>query len=240
MAAALPPVLLLDLDDTIVHFTAGRPDFWGEAYARHRAAGQPEVEVFTGALSDVAGPYWRDPVRAARGRLDLWRARREVALLALEALGIDDPALARRVADDFTATKEAAVAPFEGAVEALEAFAGRGVRLGLVTNGHPDFQRAKLERFDLERYFEAVLIEGEHGVGKPDPSIFHAALARMGSAPDEAWMVGDNLQADVAGAQGVGMYAVWIDHGGDGPPPGARPDRVVRSLPQLLDDDAVG
>lgn len=43
---------------------------------------------------------------------------------------------------------------------------------------------------------------------KPDPRIFHAALAGLGCEPDSAAHVGDSRQADVAGALGVGMTAV--------------------------------
>ena len=105
---------------------------------------------------------------------------------------------------------------------------------GLVTNGHPTFQRRKLERFDLARHFDAILIEGEWGVGKPDPSIFREALSRMNARPESAWMVGDNLEADIAGAQAVGMTAVWIDHAGEGAPTTAQPNRIVRKLADLL------
>ena len=133
--SALPPVLLLDLDDTIVHFSQGRPDFWASCFEARRAAHHPDARTFAATIRKVAIPYWSDPQMAARGRMDLHRARREVAAQALEHLGVHDRALAHEVADAFTVAKEDAVAPFAGAVEALHALASRGVRLGLVTNG---------------------------------------------------------------------------------------------------------
>jgi putative hydrolase of the HAD superfamily len=49
-------------------------------------------------------------------------------------------------------------------------------------------------------------------------------------------MVGDNLEWEVAAPQRLGIYAIWHDTGGDGLPAGAtaRPDRIIRSLPELL------
>jgi FMN phosphatase YigB (HAD superfamily) len=49
-------------------------------------------------------------------------------------------------------------------------------------------------------------------------------------------MVGDNLDWDVAGAQAVGIYGIWLDKDGLGLPPDAtaKPDRIIRSLPELL------
>jgi putative hydrolase of the HAD superfamily len=57
-------------------------------------------------------------------------------------------------------------------------------------------------------------------VGKPRPYIFQAALARLRVRPDEVAMVGDSLNSDVLGAQGVGLRTIWIA------PPGAEAEGV--------------
>ena len=233
----LPPVVLFDLDDTLVSFSAGPRDFWREAWDAHAAGhGGVTAAQLSAAVARAARRYWADPELAARRRQDLFAARREVAALAFAELGLDEPALSRRVADEFTTRKEDAVAPFEGAVAALESLRAQGVRLGLVTNGSGHFQRRKLERYDLVRLFEAILVEGEWGRGKPHPSIFREALRRMGVEPSQAWMVGDNLSADIAGAQALGILGVWNDHARAGLPeqPPAYPRRVIHHVRELL------
>jgi putative hydrolase of the HAD superfamily len=72
---------------------------------------------------------------------------------------------------------------------------------------------------------------------KPHPSIFEAALASAGVAAPEAVMVGDSLKADVHGALGAGLRAVWLRRsGGDsGDRPGHVPlIRRLHELPPLL------
>ncbi len=237
MIEPLPPVLLLDLDDTIVSFTVGPRDFWLEAFQAHEARFDAvSAGAFLGAIMRTSRWYWSDPERAHLGRIELLRARREIVARAFPELNRDDPELLRAVADHLTREKEKAVAPFPGAVEALKALRGHGVRLGLVTNGSGGLQRAKLERYQLEPLFDAVVIEGEAGFGKPDPRIFRLALERLSVTAEQAWMVGDNLHADIDGAQRVGMRAVWIDHTGAGPGPDSevKPDRVIRRLLDLL------
>ncbi len=49
------------------------------------------------------------------------------------------------------------------------------------------------------------------GVRKPDPRIFALACGALGCRPEETVMVGDNLEADVAGALACGMQAVYLD-----------------------------
>jgi putative hydrolase of the HAD superfamily len=110
------------------------------------------------------------------------------------------------------------------------------VRLALLTNGGADWQRAKIAKFDLARHFDCILIEGECGFGKPDERIYRLALGALEAEPADAWMVGDNLEWDVAAAQRAGLRGIWIDPFGKGLPPTTtvRPDRVITRIADLL------
>ena len=108
--------------------------------------------------------------------------------------------------------------------------------LALVTNGAAELQRAKIDRFDLARRFHHIQIEGEHGFGKPEERAYRHAMTTLGVAAAETWMVGDNLEWEVAAPQRLGIHAIWYDPAGEGVPPGstAKPDRIVQSLSELL------
>ena len=54
------------------------------------------------------------------------------------------------------------------------------------------------------------MIEGVFGQGKPERAVFEHAIAATGVDAASAWHVGDNLYADVGGALGAGVHAVWI------------------------------
>jgi putative hydrolase of the HAD superfamily len=234
----LPKALLLDLDDTIVSFTSTPRDFWREACLLYGPQLEGvDVDTLHHVIAEISAPeYWRDPERAARGRLDLYRARREVVQGAYQHIGLAEDELINAIADHFTREKESAVTPFPGAVEALKEFKARGLKLGLVSNGSSKFQRAKLERYQLTGFFDTILIEGEWGCGKPDASIFLEALRNLEVTTDEAWMVGDNLRADIAGAQAVGITAIFCDCTGKGLPESStiKPDSIIRHLRDLL------
>jgi putative hydrolase of the HAD superfamily len=235
-AVGLPEVLLFDLDDTLVRFSAGQPDYWQRALALHLPADAPQAELTQRlrAITHANREYWADDGRAFWGRLNMWEARRIVARQAL----VGDPAeLAERVADSMTEAKEEGVCLFAGAVATLEELARRGHRLGLLTNGSSAFQRRKLRRFELERHFEIILVEGELGFGKPDQRVFERALAFFGCRTHEACMIGDNLCADIAGAQKVGLRGVWHDGTRVGLPAGAAvvPDAIIQSVCELTD-----
>jgi putative hydrolase of the HAD superfamily len=57
----------------------------------------------------------------------------------------------------------------------------------------------------------------------------------MAVAPSDVWMIGDNLEWDVAAPQRLGICGVWVDYAGKGLRAGheVRPDRVIRTLSEL-------
>ena len=87
------------------------------------------------------------------------------------------------------------------------------IRVGVISNGRGDMQRRKLDVLGVRDELRCVVISGELGIRKPDGRIFRRAMSAMGVAPEACWFVGDHPVDDVAGAQGAGMTAVWVDHG---------------------------
>jgi putative hydrolase of the HAD superfamily len=58
----------------------------------------------------------------------------------------------------------------------------------------------------------------------------------LGVDPHETWMVGDNLEWEIAAPQPLRIYAIWHDGYGAGLPPDCpiRPDAIIRRLSELL------
>nr|QQZ52071.1 HAD family hydrolase [Phenylobacterium glaciei] len=74
-------------------------------------------------------------------------------------------------------------------------------------------------------------IEGEAGFGKPEEQAYLHAMAALGVKPHETWMVGDNLEWEVAGPQRLGIYAIWHDHLGSACPRTAPSGPTASSSP---------
>ena len=145
--------------------------------------------------------------------------------------------VARQFGERFHCVRDADVEFFPGALETLDELRSRGVRLALITNGQAEAQRGKIEKFDLARRFEHIQIEGELGFGKPDERAYRHALTALNVSPAQCWIVGDNLEWEVAAPQRIGIYAVWLDSRRVGLPAGStvRPDRTVRLISELLE-----
>ena len=125
---------------------------------------------------------------------------------AFRQIGIEATDIARRIGDDYDRQRLELVRPFPGAIETLETLRNSSVRLAMITNGNSASQRAKIDRFDLQRFFDYILVEEEFGAGKPDEQVYIHALEKLDATPSEAWIVGDNLEWEVDATSAVGHH----------------------------------
>jgi putative hydrolase of the HAD superfamily len=242
MTKVLPKAILFDLDDTLIS-AYNRPDLAWHTIAQEFAVelGSWTAAEAATAINHAGDVFWADAERHRVGRLQLIDARVTIVSDAFAALArggraVPDAAVARRMAARYNAFREEQMHLFDDAHHVVDTFRAKGVRLALITNGAAAPQRAKVVRFDLTHRFHHIQIEGEHGFGKPEERAYRHALAALGVEARDTWMVGDNLEWEVVAPQRLGIHAIWHDVVGEGLPPGSpiRPDRVIRSLAELL------
>lgn len=103
----------------------------------------------------------------------------------------------------------------EDAAEVLATLQKRGYRQVLVSNNFPELSKI-VEALGLMPYFSDLVVSGLVGYDKPKKEIFDYAMAVAGH-PQQAIMIGDNAQDDVAGAKAAGLGAIGIDRAADAP-----------------------
>lgn len=239
-AMELPPILLFDLDDTLITSEQHGPPAWRQACdAIAFRCGKNAQDLYE-EIQRVFDAYWSDPLCHRIGRLDLDNTRQRLASQAFANLGVDT-AFATEATNAFISVRERRMGLFPG-VRGVLAALSTGHRLALVTNGQSHKQRRKIERFALTPFFQRVFIEEEVGVGKPDPAVYRHVLTEMRAKPSDCRMIGDNLSWDVAAPQTLGIHAIWNDWRGSGLPDGSsvRPDRIIRSVAELLTPSGSG
>jgi len=125
----------------------------------------------------------------------------------------------------------------EDAIPTLETLQSRGYRLGLISNTSDDNNvQQLLDRDGLRPFFETIVTSAALGIRKPDRRIFQVALDRLRVRPAAAAMVGDTLEADVLGANQLGIYSIWITRRAQVPEEGElaiQPQAVVTALAQI-------
>ncbi len=237
--------ILFDLFDTLVWFDRSRlPELRVDGKVIRSTAGRlhqafrpyaPGVEL--GEFVEALTWSWQEAERARR------ETHREVAAperlrLLIGRLGLAETRLASEVVPVLLAThmrelsKAVVFPPHHGPL--LDLLRKRH-RLAIVSNfDYTPTARGILEREGIAHLFETVVVSDEVGWRKPEPVIFETALGQLGVSASEALYVGDRADIDVAGAQRVGMGAVWINRGAGALPPGIEPpDFEIRDLGEL-------
>jgi putative hydrolase of the HAD superfamily len=189
--------VLFDLDDTLFLQAEWLSGAWSAVAATAQAEGLDSAALLD-ALVAIAAEG------SDRGRII------DRALAAVGAEGIDvAPLLA-----SFRAHAPETLPLLPGVRDGLDELR-RQVPIGLVSDGDPSIQGAKLRALGLADAFDVVVLSDELGreLRKPHPAPFLAALEALGVEPGTAVFVGDRPAKDVAGAIAVGMRAIRVQGG---------------------------
>ncbi len=160
--------------------------------------------------------------------------RRDAWTKGLLRLGIDDAELGEQLAEYFPVARKAHPFLYEETIRVLDRLKN-SYQLVLLTNGSPSLQQTKLEvTAELVPFFRHIVISGEFGKGKPDPSIFQFALSKCNLHADEVIMVGDNLNTDILGAARSGIRSIWINREHIQPNKDIEPTYEITNLEELF------
>lgn len=100
---------------------------------------------------------------------------------------------------------------YEGVRELLEQLRSRGIKLGILTDGRPEGQHAKLRALGLENMVDSILITDELGgpqFRKPNELSFRIMQTRLGIPFEQMVYVGDNADKDFKAPKMLGMQ--WV------------------------------
>ena len=128
---------------------------------------------------------------------------------------------------------------YDDTVPTLKHLKEDGYKLAIVSNWDtPLFPL--LERLDIAHYFDTITASHDERVrsAKPDPHIFEYTLKKVGVTAEETVHVGDTFEADIVGAQGVGIRPILIDRDGSQQGRWDETIQTLTELPELLADSS--
>ena len=209
------PLLLVDLDNTLID-RAGAVDRWAREFAAAHGGDPGDAAWLVTADRDGLEPRERFAgLIAERFGLD---GQDESSILA-ELRG----GLVRDLVTD------------DAVIRALRRARAAGWTPFVVTNGTVAQQERKLRHTGLDREVAGWVVSEGAGLRKPDPAIFRFAADQAGQPLDGGWMIGDSAQADIEGARGVGLPAVWLHRGRPWPLTAFEPGHVADSFADAVD-----
>lgn len=110
-------------------------------------------------------------------------------------------------------------------------------KIGIIAN-QPPGTAERLRAYGLFEDIDLIIASAEEKLSKPDPKIFSTALKRAGCAAENAVMVGDRLDNDIAPAKALGMQTLWVKQGFGGmgtvQSDAQKPDYRAKDLNEVL------
>lgn len=201
--------VLIDLDDTLFDHRGSARRALEAAAACDPALGRVDFEALEARHRAVLEDLHRQVLAGAMS-VDEARALRFRTLVEEQGESCDDQRL-ERITTAYRAAYQSNWACLAGAHDLLAELKRRATRIAIVTNNVVHEQVSKVRRLDLDPFVDALVVSEAVGTSKPDAGIFRHALRELKADAPHAVMLGDSWQADIEGALGAGLRAVWFN-----------------------------
>ena len=196
--------IFFDLDDTLLDSSTAEQAAAYEFALSHPEALGRDPAAFIADWQRVSAEYY---ARWTNGELAFREQRRE-RIRHYWGASLSDEA-AGRLFTEYLALYETHWAAYPDVLPCLEQLASWP--LGIITNGEPLQQNAKLQALGVAHFFSLVITPQEADGCKPHTAIFDYAAAAAGVPPGECIYIGDLLEDDACAAGQAGWLGIWLN-----------------------------
>ncbi len=218
--------IFLDLDDTILDFTAAEDVALPKGL---KEVGIEPTDELIARYKQINIAEWE---RYERGEISRETVLTERYDILFKEYSIDLPGY---IAED-AYRKYLGIGHYfiPGAVALLDYLKGKNYRLFIASNGVAATQDSRLDSAGIRPYFENIFISETTGSHKPEKAYFDYCFSHIpGFDPTKALLIGDSLTSDISGGKTAGIATCWYNPSGKTAPEHLRPDYEVRSLKEL-------
>lgn len=207
--------ILIDWDNTIWDFSANSALSLGECYNEFH------LNLYYKGADEFAECYYRANdtlwARYRRGEIDRKYLVEHRFLNTLKESASpsgkdeDIKTLSEKINDAYIRNVEYKSELVPGAREILEYLRGKGYVLIVITNGFSEVQQRKLRNSGVEHLFDFKVLSDNAGALKPSREFFDYTFSHTGAVPEESLVIGDDSEADIAGAVEYGLRCVYFN-----------------------------
>ncbi|WP_338873392.1 YjjG family noncanonical pyrimidine nucleotidase [Spirosoma sp. SC4-14] len=201
--------LFFDLDHTLWDFDRNSAESLTELFETFNLAqlGIPSSEEFSRHFITINKKLWAD---FDRNLIEHTYIRQHRFPLVFQSLGVDESAVHADLNAEYLRLLPRKAHLLESAREILDYLKGR-YTMHIITNGFAEIQAIKLDSSEIAHYFTHVITSETANAKKPNPLVFQYAMEISGTSTAESIMIGDNYEADILGAKGVGLDTIFYN-----------------------------
>ncbi len=201
--------LFFDLDHTLWDFDRNSAECIAELFDTFRLAdaGIASADEFSRHFIAINRKLWSD---YDKNLIEHSYIRQHRFPMVFNALGIDESAVHADLNTEYLRLLPQKPHLLDSARELLDYLNGR-YTMHIITNGFAEIQSVKMDSARIAHYFTHVVTSENASAKKPDPIVFQYAMEISGTTAAESLMIGDNYEADILGAKGVGLDTVFYN-----------------------------
>jgi putative hydrolase of the HAD superfamily len=206
--------IFFDLDHTLWDFDRNSAETLTELFEERRLDDYiGTAEEFVTEYQKINATFWR---QYREGNIEKTKLRYIRFMTTFEHFGMKkNQDFAEDFAAEYLQRCPLKKHVFPGTFETLDSLK-KHYPLHIITNGFKEVQAIKMSSSGLDKYFDIILCSEDVGVNKPHAKVFHKAFELAGAQNHNSVMIGDTIEADIVGAENVGMKAIFFN-----------PDRAV-------------
>jgi len=200
--------VFFDLDHTLWDFDRNSGLAFAKIFKLHDI--NISYDTFLDVYSPINFQYWKwyREERVTKKQLRYGRFKKTFDKMGV---GVTDDII-NKLSDDYIKYLPDNNYLFDGTIDLLDYLKAKKYKLHIITNGFEGVQHTKMERSGLMDYFDTITTSEAAGVKKPNPKIFNLAMDKAGALPSNSIMIGDTYEADIVGAQNIGMRAICFNY----------------------------
>lgn len=199
--------VFFDLDHTLWDFDRNSALAFERVFEKHKI--EVPVKDFLTVYEPINFDYWK---KFREERVTKQQLRRGRLIDAFSQFRKNYPmdiidALAVAYIDELPGNNHL----LDGAEEILN-YLAPNYSLHIITNGFQEVQELKLNKSTIGHFFDTITSSEEVGVKKPNPLVFETALNKASASSTQSIMIGDTFEADILGAEGIGMKTLFYNY----------------------------
>ncbi|MFN3383369.1 MAG: HAD family hydrolase [Archaeoglobaceae archaeon] len=208
--------VIFDLDNTLVDFMS----------AKIKACEEVSRIANCGSTEELLQYFLRN-----RCAFESFRSIEEF----LREKGVFSPELFSKCCETYEKVKIDNLQIYSGVKEVLGKLKSIGLKLAIVTDAENGKAIARLRKFDLEKFFDAIVSADMCGKTKPEPDSILLALKKLGVEAKDAVIVGDSIYRDISAGKRLGMLTIYARYGDMNPRSSGEADFVAENPRDILE-----
>jgi len=202
-------VVFFDLDHTLWDYDKNSVESLSDLFYKYELDQHKDISLdrFLSTFTTVNDKLWSN---YNKGHIERDHIREHRFYNILKTFGIDNKNMSLDMSAEYIQICPQKTNLFPYAFEVLD-YLKNHYKLYILTNGFDDVQQIKVTRSNLKPYFHGMITSDSSGHRKPSKEIFDYALQKANVSNHESIMVGDNLAADIIGAQKAAIDTVYFN-----------------------------